>query len=318
MTMKETWKPVTIGGMTGILMGAGTMFASQSLTTDEMPVVKSSEKPLMEASVGGSQSFREAFQAARAELGPGGVFRWHGNIYNTYTVEEWNAMSKEEKDLFAQRVKPEISPADIDTDKIAETESELADDNVQEVQDQKEADTTEEEKQVAEAVATTEESLVNDDVQEVQDQKEADAIVEEKNETVIAVNVDESEITDEDVQVVADPEESDTIEEETQTSETVTNTDDDDVRVIGYGDIDVADNRSISVEELEINGQRVAIIDVDKDGVGDFAMSDLNHNQLADEGEVIDLHTGDVISFHNDQTAMEDMAVDADSNIIPA
>ena len=147
MTMKETWKPVTIGGMTGILMGAGTMFASQSLSTDEMPVVKSSEKPLMEASVGGSQSFREAFQAARAELGPGGVFRWHGNIYNTYTVEEWNAMSKEEKDLFAQRVKPEISPADIDTDKIAETESELADDNVQEVQDQEKIDVIEEEPQ---------------------------------------------------------------------------------------------------------------------------------------------------------------------------
>ena len=284
MTMKETWKPVTIGGMTGILMGAGTMFASQSLTTDEMPVVKSSEKPLMEASVGGSQSFREAFQAARAELGPGGVFRWHGNIYNTYTVEEWNAMSKEEKDLFAQRVKPEISPADIDTDKIAETESELADDNVQ----------------------------------EVQDQEKIDVIEEEPQETVVAVNVEESELTDEGVQVVVDPEESDSIEKETQTSETVTNTDDDDVRVIGYGDIDLADNRSISVEELEINGQRVAIIDVDKDGVGDFAMSDLNHNQLADEGEVIDLHTGDVISFHNDQTAMEDMAVDADSNIIPA
>lgn len=284
MTMKETWKPVTIGGMTGILMGAGTMFASQSLTTDEMPVVKSSEKPLMDASVGGSQSFREAFQAARAELGPGGVFRWHGNIYNTYTVEEWNAMSTEEKNLFAQRVKPEISPADIDTNEIAKTESELADDNVQ----------------------------------EVQDQEKIDVIEEEPQETVVAVNVEESELTDEGVQVVVDPEESDSIEEETQTSETVTNTDDDDVRVIGYGDIDVADNRSISVEELEINGQRVAIIDVDKDGVGDFAMSDLNHNQLADEGEVIDLHTGDVISFHNDQTAMEDMAVDADSNIIPA
>lgn len=284
MTMKETWKPVTIGGMTGILMGAGTMFASQSLSTDEMPVVKSSEKPLMDASVGGSQSFREAFQAARAELGPGGVFRWHGNIYNTYTVEEWNAMSKEEKNLFAQRVKPEISPADIDTNEIAKTESELADDNVQ----------------------------------EVQDQEKIDVIEEEPQETVVAVNVEESELTDEGVQVVVDPEESDSIEEETQTSETVTNTDDDDVRVIGYGDIDVADNRSISVEELEINGQRVAIIDVDKDGVGDFAMSDLNHNQLADEGEVIDLHTGDVISFHNDQTAMEDMAVDADSNIIPA
>ena len=69
MTMKESWKPVTISGMTGILMGAGTMYASQKLTTDEMPAVdESSEQPLQEASVEGCQSFREAFQAARAEL----------------------------------------------------------------------------------------------------------------------------------------------------------------------------------------------------------------------------------------------------------
>lgn len=55
-------KPVTISGMTGILMGAGTMFASQKLTTDAQPVdVESNEQPLQEASVEGCQSFREAF-----------------------------------------------------------------------------------------------------------------------------------------------------------------------------------------------------------------------------------------------------------------
>ena len=95
-------------------------------------------------------------------------------------------------------------------------------------------------------------------------------------------------------------------------------TGDDDVRVIGYGDINLVDGRSVTVEELEINGQRVAVIDVDKDGVGDFAMSDLNHNNHADEGEVIDLHTGDAVSFHNDQTAMDDSSVDVDLNIMPA
>jgi hypothetical protein len=47
-------------------------------------------------------------------------------------------------------------------------------------------------------------------------------------------------------------------------------------------------------------------------------MSDLNHNQRADEGEVIDLHTGDVISFQNDQTSMDDSAADVDLNMIPA
>ncbi len=249
MTVKENWKPVTISGMTGILMGAGTMYASQKLATDKMSVVvESSEQPLQEASVEGCQSFREAFQTARAELGAGGVFRWHGNIYNTYTAEEWNTMSTEEKNLFAQRVKPEVSPADIDTNQIAESESAEEDVQVASVQQE-------------DHVAT------------------AKVVAEEP---------------------------------------TPVESDDDDVRVIGYGDVNLADGRSVTVEELEINGQRVAVIDVDKDGVGDFAMSDLNHNHRADEGEVIDLHTGDVISFHNDQTAMDDSAADIDSNMIPA
>jgi len=242
--VRENWKPVTISGMTGILMGAGTMYATQRLATDSAAVVESSEQPLHEASVEGCKSFREAFQTARAELGAGGVFRWHGNIYNTYTAEEWNDMSKEEKNLFAQRVKPEVSPADIDTNQIAKTES--ADEDVQ-------IASVQQEDHVAKA------------------------------------------------QVVASAQ-----------------SDDDDVRVIGFGDVNLADGRSVTVEELEINGQRVAVIDVDKDGVGDFAMSDLNHNQRADEGEVIDLHTGDVISFQNDQTSMDDSAADVDLNMIPA
>lgn len=249
--VSENWKPVTISGMTGILMGAGTMYASQKLTTDKMSaVVESSEQPLQEASVEGCKSFRDAFQAARAEFGPGAVFRWHGNIYNTYTSEEWNAMSTEEKNLFAQRVKPEVSPADIDTNQIAKEES-TADEDVQ-------VASVQQEDQVAKAQVVAEES---------------------------APAVD---------------------------------TGDDDVRVIGYGDINLVDGRSVTVEELEINGQRVAVIDVDKDGVGDFAMSDLNHNNHADEGEVIDLHTGDAVSFHNDQTAMDDSAADVDLNMIPA
>ena len=247
--VKENWKPVTISGMTGILMGAGTMYATQSLATDETPaVVELNEQPLQEASVEGCKSFRDAFEAARAELGAGGVFRWHGNIYSTYTAEEWNAMSTEEKNLFAQRVKPEVSAADIDTNEIAKAES-TADEDVQVASVQGEG-------QVAQAQVVAEESS----------------------------NVQ---------------------------------SDDDDVRVIGFGDVNLADGLSVTVEELEINGQRVAIIDVDKDGVGDFAMSDLNNNQRADEGEVIDLHTGDVISLHGDQTAMDDSVADVDLNMMP-
>ena len=47
-----------------------------------------------------SMSFSQAFAAARAEVGPGGAFEWHGNVYGTYTAEEWNAMSPAEKAEF--------------------------------------------------------------------------------------------------------------------------------------------------------------------------------------------------------------------------
>ena len=250
--IRENWKPVTISGMTGILMGAGTMYATQSLATGNASAVDSGEQPLQEASVEGCKSFRDAFEAARAEFGPGAVFRWHGNIYNTYTSEEWNALSTEEKNQFAQRVKPEVSPADIDTKQIAEAEAQTA----------------------GEAETATDEDVQVASVQEEDHVANAQVVAEEPA--------------------------------------SAKSDDDDDVRVIGFGDVNLADGRSVTVEELEINGQRVAVIDVDKDGVGDFAMSDMNHNNRADEGEVIDLHTGDAVSFHNDQTAIDDSATDVD------
>ena len=56
------------------------------------------------ADVSDNMSFGDAFAAARAEVGPGGVFTWHGGVYNTYTVEEWNAMSPAARAEFASIV----------------------------------------------------------------------------------------------------------------------------------------------------------------------------------------------------------------------
>lgn len=42
-------------------------------------------------------SFGEAFKAARQELGQGGFFTWRGQHYNTYTQEEWDSFSEEDK-----------------------------------------------------------------------------------------------------------------------------------------------------------------------------------------------------------------------------
>lgn len=49
-------------------------------------------------------SFGEAFAAARAQVGAGGAFEWNGKMYNTYTAEEWDSMSAEEKSDFHDKI----------------------------------------------------------------------------------------------------------------------------------------------------------------------------------------------------------------------
>lgn len=51
-----------------------------------------------------SMSFSEAFASARAEVGPGGVFTWHGNVYSTYYENEWDNMTDAQKHDYAVAV----------------------------------------------------------------------------------------------------------------------------------------------------------------------------------------------------------------------
>ena len=135
----SAWKQVTLGGVSGILMGAGLLYAGQLSAQELGKEEASEEKPedvvapeqgetshtlengLQVAAVNDDMSFGEAFAAARAEVGPGGVFHWRGGIYNTYTADEWNAMSIEQKHDFAQQVKPEISVDQVSTPTDANT-----------------------------------------------------------------------------------------------------------------------------------------------------------------------------------------------------
>ena len=236
-TNKQNWKSVTIGGFNGILMGAGVMHVAQSLKA-KVVGVESDEQAQQSLD---DLSFHDAFDAARAQLGPGGIFSWHGNLYNTYTADEWQAMSDDDKDQFAEEVNPEISPEDIDTDEIAENES---------AQDE-DTDVT-----VAEDATTNEPELAT-------------------------------------------------------ASEPSVESDDDDVRVVGFGEVQLANGQNVTVQELDYNGQRVAVIDLDQDGTPDVAMSDLNNNRQMDEGEVIDLHTAEALTFTNDEETLNDIPVDA-------
>ena len=120
---KATWKKVAVSGAAGILLGASAMYATDAFAanTEETPDTKpEGENPSQDAAATNDnasikvaeshdeQSFKEAFDAARAEVGPGGAFHWHGNIYSTYTEDEWNNMTDAEKNDYAQAVKPEV------------------------------------------------------------------------------------------------------------------------------------------------------------------------------------------------------------------
>lgn len=231
MKAKEYWKPVTIGSTVGILLGPGTMFAIQhgSDNGDEewdeeetdndtesidVSIEYASRPSINIVPISDDMSFSEAFAAGRAAAGgPGGVFSWRGNLYGTYYKDEWDAMSHEEKHLFAVKANTAARPAD----SIAQDDVSIADD------------------------ATI------------------------------------------------------------QTEENEFSAEDEDVRIIGFGDVDLPNGQTVTIQELEVNGQRVALIDVDQDGEPDIAMSDLNHNQQMDEGEVIDLQTGEAVMFTNSE-----------------
>ncbi len=115
------WKEVTIGGISGILLGGAGTFAATATPIDVSEEI--SETEVEEATeetanttettnstvsahgnvahgVNDGMSFNEAFAAARAEVGAGGCFVWHGNVYGTYYANEWNAMSPAQRDEF--------------------------------------------------------------------------------------------------------------------------------------------------------------------------------------------------------------------------
>ena len=154
------WKYVTLGGMPGVLLGAGLLYAGQTSAQalaqaeevvasdgksngDEVTNGQSSQEycdalsivpdSLHVAQVSDSMSFSEAFAAARAEVGSGGVFYWHGGVYGTYYANEWDAMTAEDKQEFAELVQPEINanqvptPTDAHPD-IAVQDSQVVDD----------------------------------------------------------------------------------------------------------------------------------------------------------------------------------------------
>ena len=123
---KTPWKRVAIGTTSGILLGAGASYAVNSFAANDDSTNANTTKPhkmeeVKVAKVNEEQSFDDAFASARAQVGAGGVFHWHGGTYGTYTENEWNAMSKQDKVDFANAAQPEIRANAIANERIAES-----------------------------------------------------------------------------------------------------------------------------------------------------------------------------------------------------
>lgn len=103
------------GGAAGV---AGTAVAADIVEPDDISEPEQ-DQPEPEATAGGSawdgtlevshtnfdnMSFNDAFAAARAEVGPGGMFMYHGRPYNTFYAEELASLSDAEKTDYQQQV----------------------------------------------------------------------------------------------------------------------------------------------------------------------------------------------------------------------
>lgn len=80
--------------------------SSDGLTT---PVVTDGSLAIAHG-VSDDMSFGEAFAAAHEEVGPGGVFEWHGELYGTYTAQEWNSLSAAEKEDYNSHLRVVRTP----------------------------------------------------------------------------------------------------------------------------------------------------------------------------------------------------------------
>lgn len=87
----------------------------EDVTTEEVLDVQTPETPAPEQAILANDegiryahveadNFNDAYAQARAQVGAGGVFEYNGKIYSTYTAEEWNGMTADERTDYQGRV----------------------------------------------------------------------------------------------------------------------------------------------------------------------------------------------------------------------
>lgn len=113
--LKTGWKRVAIGGVSGIMVGSAAAYAATHLMSNDEPQTPTDnvDASKMATTVNDEMTYEDAFAAARDEVGAGGMFTWKGNVYSTYTPEEWDAMTPQEQlDYYASITGQEVPQAE--------------------------------------------------------------------------------------------------------------------------------------------------------------------------------------------------------------
>lgn len=239
------------------------MEIAMTFTSDDAPSAidepTTIEKPNV---VNNDMSFDDAFAAARSALGTGSAFEWRGNVYATYTQDEWEAMSDGQKSDFYDNlnmVNPYRASHNADADN-----AEIDDDQFLSEDASKEDHPAAEEGRDSEA--DTEQPYDVDAEVEVEAVVEADAVVEAE----AFVSVDSKEGFD-----VGSVGESG-----------ILSNDEVEVEVLGV----VQDpDTGLNIGSLSVDGNDVYVIDVDGDMVFDEMAADFNNDGEIDDSEIVNI-----------------------------
>lgn len=198
------------------------------------------------AQVDDDLSFSQAFAEARAQVGPGGVFEWHGRAYGTYYKDEWDSMTTEQKHDFQASIDYKDVLSD---DSVAQHYNDVAQHNA------------------SHHHYDSHRTATYDDSSESHHTPDHNV-----TETAHEYSSDDADV---------------------------------DVQVLEVGQTDLnGDGVPENAAVLDINGHEVLIVDIDRDGIADAAIADVDGD---DQYEVADI-SGEHLAMPNQSAGDEFLA----------
>ena len=269
----------------------------------EHEAIIASDEGLRVAQVDDDKAFAEAFADARAQVGPGGVFEWHGKVYGTFYKDEWDQMSAEERAEWQSKVDYNDLRDENEAQQYAQHQDTQAQEPVQNANVHQTSQSQEQEPAV---------EIADIRKVDVDGNGQLDTVVELNNGVMFAdldhngvadvaaadVNGDgmisNDEVADVRAENIVMPQAPDGT---TSVSQQSGGNDDVDVHVIEVGQADLDGNgMAENVALVEIDGNEVMLVDIDIDDVADVMIADMNGNGQIDGNEIVDI-TGEGVGM---------------------